>query len=61
MRQPKDIPGLCINWLDYYEDNITISDEPDFIIHACNVLVKHGRKSAMKKQKGSLKRGSKSQ
>jgi len=39
------------------EGNITISDEPDFIIHARKVLVKHGCKSAINKIKKAAQNG----
>ena len=39
------------------EGNITISDEPDFIIHARKVLVKHGSKSVINKIKKAAQNG----
>lgn len=39
------------------EGDITISDEPDFIIHARKVLVKHGYKSMINKIKKDAQNG----
>jgi len=39
------------------EGDITISDEPDFIIHARKVLVKHGCKSVINKTKKAAQNG----
>ena len=40
-----------------FEGDITISDEPDFIIHARKVLIKHGRKSVINKIKKAAQNG----
>lgn len=39
------------------DGNITISDEPDFIIHARKVLIKHGHKSIINKTKKATENG----
>lgn len=41
------------------EGDITISDEPDFIIHARKILVKHGCKSAINKIRNFAQNGDK--
>ncbi len=41
------------------EGDITISDEPDFIIHARKVLIKHGHKSIINKTKKAAQNGDK--
>lgn len=39
------------------EGSVTISDEPDFVIHARKVLVKHGNKSVINKTKKAAQNG----
>jgi hypothetical protein len=40
-----------------FEGDVTISDEPDFVIHARKVLVKHGRKSVIHQIKKAAQKG----
>lgn len=60
----------CLFWTEYNRDkhaietitpkiegDITISDEPDFIVHARKVLVKHGHKSIINKTKKAAQNG----